>query len=61
MNGLGLELGVGALGGGAFLFFVKKWMTSSDSRHTQKKTPPHSLPRTRDDDVKRIGGRGNDV
>lgn len=36
VNGLGLELGVGALGGGAFLFLVKKWMTSSDSRHKKK-------------------------
>lgn len=29
----GWGLGVGVLGGGAFLFLVKKWMTSSDSRH----------------------------
>lgn len=36
-------LGVGALGGGGFLFAVEEWMTSSDS--VERKAPP-PFPRT---------------
>lgn len=51
MNGLGLGLGVGVLGGGSVLFPVKKRVTSSDRRH---KNSSVSSRRTGDDDDVKI-------